>query len=423
MLNINQLNLMNIETLETEEKLKFIGSNNIEHALWNTAIDDIEKNYCIDTEYGRVFAAGGYNKHKNWNGMTFNRDTAYSGILALNLIKPRGMLINLKAIRECRKKLGFSCIKNMVIHGIDNVVVYDMELEEFKKIFHKASAINKTDDVVWMWCAYDLLMKNNFDEWEWLYNNGKECFERFYDCFFDVQDGLYYGQPSFIDVGSNGYPESFGFKTEEAMNNGVWVKATSTNCLYYKALCIMADVADKLGYGDEKSEWENRAVNLKEAIKKGLAFSDGKYAYFKHKNGKLEERREVLGTAFLVLCDVLEGEDAEKAVADYPVTAYGVPLIYPYFENDRVLHNNSMWPFADTFFILAMEKVYKKDFTYINMHILMNDAVEGHMGEFRNTINNEMEGATAQLWSSAAYINTCVRAGHTCIMPEKVKIY
>ncbi len=418
---IKELNMLALEE-ENKKEILFTSGDPIAERLWYIALDDVDRNYCIDTEYGRVFAAGGYNAHKNWDGLTFNRDTSYSGLLGLNLIRPKEMLTSMKAIRECRKKLGFCCIKNMALHGVPNVKVYDMPLVEFKKIFHKASSINKTDDVIWLWCAYDLLMKNDFHEWEWLYENGRECFERFYDCFFDEHDGLYFGQPTFIDVGSNGYPESFGYKTEEAMNNGVWVKASSTNSLYYKGLCIMAEAAEKLGKCEDADAWRKKAEALKAAVLNGLRFEDGRFAYFKHKCGKLEERQEILGSAFPVLCGIAEEDDAKAAIKNYPVTAFGAPLIYPYFENDLVLHNNSMWPFADTFLLLAVEKALDVDLTELNLQILKNDTVRGHMGEFRNARTNEMMGASAQLWSIAAYINTCVRAGMTELDKESVKI-
>ena len=418
----NFFNILGIEDEMPNRKIKYTGSDSLLKKMWNIALCDVEKNYCMNTEYGTVFAAGGYGNHFNWKGLTFNRDTSYSGLLALNALYPKEMLTSVKIIRHYRKVLAFNCTPETEIVGIDGVNVVDVSFDEFKRRFHKGTAINKTDDVVWIWCAYDLLKKNNLDEYKWLYETAKYDFEHFYNPFFDETDGLYFGQPTFIDVGSNGYPESFGLKTKEAYNNGIWVKAASTNALYYKAFDVLSKTAEKLGLPEEAREWAKKAENIKRAIRAELRFDDGKICYFKHKNGKLEQRREVLGTAFCVLNDIVEGEDAKKALEDYPVTPFGAPLIYPYFDNDLVLHNNSAWPFADTFLLLAVEKAYGVNLANINLQIMINDSENGHIGEFRNMITNRMSGATAQLWSISGFLNACIRGGFTELPKDTVKI-
>ena len=402
--------------------IKFTGNDTIAEKMWYIALEDIEKNYCIDTEYGVVFAAGGYNEHKNWDGLTFNRDTSYSGLLALNSIYPNEMLTSIKAIRKYREKLKFTCTPDTKLEGIDGVDVLDVDSLEFRKIFHKGTAINKTDDVVWIWCAYDLIKKNQFDEWEWFYETACDNFKNFYFPFFDKKDGLFFGQPTFIDVGLYGYPEHFGYNTKEARNNGVWVKATSTNALYYKALSIMSEVAEMLGLNDEAKEWELRAKNLKGAILKHLRFEDGTFAYFKHKDGSLEDRHEALGTAFAVLLDIVEGEDAKHALSGCGFTQYGVPLIYPFYENGNSLHNNATWPFVDTFYLLALEKAYGDSFVAHNLMVMLNASIDGHIYEYRDTNLNHIRGAKAQLWSIAGFINTCIRGGLTELPTDFVKI-
>ncbi len=415
-----------IPVMNTEEepgkKIRYTGNDPLIGKMWNTALCDVEKNYCMNTEYGTVFAAGGYGEHFNWKGLTFNRDTSYSGLLALNALYPQEMLTSMKIIRCYRRKLAFHCTPETEIEGISGVQVVNVNFEEFKRRFHKGTAINKTDDVVWIWSFYDLMQKNHLQEEQWLYETAKYDFEHFYNPFYDETDGLYFGQPTFIDVGSNGYPDSFGLKTKEAYNNGVWVKASSTNALYYKALTIMGKTADKLGLEEEAQEWMRRAENLKKAIRESLRSPDGTFCYFKHRDGHLENRREVLGTAFCVLNGIVEGQEAKDALKDYPITAFGAPLIFPYYENDRVLHNNSAWPFADTFLLLATEKAYGIRLVNLNLQIMVNDSVNGHIGEFRNMILNQMCGAKAQLWSISGFLNACIRGGLTELKKETVRI-
>ncbi len=408
------------------DSIKFLNSHEPLLVLWNTALDDVEKNYMMETRFGKTFAAGAHGAFSGWKNLAFNRDTSYSGLLALNSLFPDKMLESLKTIRQVRLNLGWACYPEFVLRGIDGVEIYtELSLDDFRNKFFKASSINKTDDVCWIWCAFDLLMKMNADisEWEWLYGNGVECFRRLYDPFYSDEYGLYFGQPTFIDVGSNGYPPEFGFKTEEARNKGVWLFASSTNCLYYKALRVMEYTAKKLGKLEEVEKWRVRAEKLKEAILENLRFPDGTFTYFMYPDGKHEERREVLGNAFPVLCGVVDGDDAKKCVENYPVTELGAHLIIPFYDNTSSLHNNSTWPFADTFLLLAKEQALGEDFTELNIEILKNMAKENSMCEFRNTVTGQISGQKAQLWSCAALLNTLVRAGYTSLPHNSVKMY
>lgn len=412
-----ELNLINMESSYQDGMIQFTGEQRVLRSMWYAALEDIKKNYCMDIEGTRMFAAGGYNNHKNWNGLTFNRDTCYSGVLALNALYPKEILACLKKIREIRGKLKFACMPGTKLVGVNGVEVFDLEFEEFKARFHKNSAVFKTDDVVWLWCAYDLLMKSSIDEWDWLYETGKQNFEELYTPFYDPNDGLYFGQPTFIDVGCNGYPENFGYRTLDAYNNGVWVKASSTNSLYYKALCVMAEAARRVGKPEEAPTWERQADKLKNAIRNELRFDNGTFSYFKHKDGELEQRREVLGTAFPVLFGIVESEDAKSALAGYPITSCGAPLLHPFYDNEKVLHNNSMWPFADTFLLLAFEKAYGESYVEENLLIMINSVKNGHLYEFRNLLTNQMSGSVAQLWTIVGFVNTCIRGGLTELSP------
>ena len=416
-------NLLTLPQASPKLDIKYTGKDKIFQQMWDIALEDIEKNYCIDTDYGVVYAAGGYNAHKDWGGIAFNRDTAYSGLLALNTLYPNEMLTSLKAIREYRDKVKFKCTPQSELEGIEGVEVLDVDFTEFKKRFHEGPAIALTDDVAWIWCAYDLIKKNKFDEWQWFYETACENFKNYYSPFFDETDGLYFGQPTFIDVGDYGYPESFGYHTKEAKNNSVWIKATSTNALYYKALKVMAEVAEILGRNDEADEWKKQARNLKDAILKNLRFEDGTFTYFKHKNGTLEDRHEALGTAFVVLLDIVEGEDAKVALSACTFTQYGVVLIYPFYGNGNSLHNNATWPFVDTFYLLALEKAYGESFVNQNMMIMLNNSVNGHIYEYRDLNLNHSRGAIAQLWSIAGFVNACIRGGLTELSSEDGILY
>ncbi len=380
--------------------------------MWRSALWEIEQNDCIETPYGVIYSAGAAGRH--FRARVFNRDVGYSGILGMNAIYPDRMLSSMKIIRRIRLEMGWNCPNDRVISGVPGVKVENIPNHDFMVKYLKASPINKTDDVLWLWCLDELLgIKGNpGTEWEWLYEHGKRSFEELYAPFFDESDGLYFGQPSFIDVGGTGYPEEFGPKGEnDTCNRGVWVKASSTNSLYYKGLRVMAKAACLLDHGEEAKAWECKAESLRRAILSSLRFEDGKFAYFKHKDGHLEKRREALGTAFPVLLDVVQGDDAKRAVSDYPFTPLGAPLLHPFYERDDFYHNNTAWPFASTFLSWAIEKATGVSHAAENLAVLVNAVKNGKLYEVFDLRGNEPTGCAAQLWTDASFINVCARMG------------
>lgn len=418
--------LLNLPRVTPKATYRFCGENETLARLWNIALDDIEKSFNTVTEFGTVYSAGEYGK--GFSSLVFCRDNAYAGLLSLNRLYPREMREALRAIRQVRNRLGWKCFKSCgcLLRGIDGVENIKLDHPTFFKTYQKASAINKTDDVCWLWAAYDLLVKHperfGAADWQWLYENGKESFERFYQPFYDPTDGLYFGQPTFIDVGGSGYPKGFNHPKEKERNRCVWVKASSTNALYYKALTVMAEAAERLGLKSERADWQKRAETLRTAMLAKLRNADGSFVYFLHRDGHPEPRRDTLGTAFPVLCGVVTGADARHALAGYPVTQYGTPLIYPYYERNDTYHNNSMWPFADTFYLLAYERAYEVSCNDINRTILCNAYRNGHFLELRDARSNQPTGSWAQLWTTAAFLNVMIRGGLTEFDPAQILI-
>lgn len=382
--------------------------------LWGNVLWEIEQNFSIETPYGTVFGAG--NRGKGFFAKLFNRDISFSGVLGLNVLFAKEVMQSLKIIRKVRLEKGWSCPKDMVLRGVDGVTVEDLTNKEYILKYGKSTPVNKTDDVVWLWSYYDLLNKGDYpeEEWKWFYETGLACFEKLYDPFYDPEDGLYFGQPTFIDVGHSGYPrELLTGNKEYNYNVCLWVKASSTNSLYYAGLLAMSRAAHRLGKEEEAQSFQKRADVLAEQIRKHLRFEDGTFCYFKHKDGHLEPRREALGTALPVLFEIVVGEEARAAVANYPYTVCGAPLIYPYYDNDLFYHNNSAWPFASTILNAAIEKATGVSTAFENMVMLMNSVERGAMREVFDMRSRNIRGCYAQLWSMAAFIFTCSRLNYT----------
>lgn len=398
--------------------------------LWGMALFDCEINI-VERDGLRYFGAG-----DNFADGVFTRDICYSGILGLNRVYPDLMWDSLERTRAVRRKLGFKVSHGYAAKEIDAPwEIVDLSREEFKARYQTAPITQRTDDVVWLWCAADLLHHDSGDgrRREWVYDEGRHFFEEFYNPWHDPEDGLYRGQASFIDIHfldkvATGYPP------EWTPVDCVMVKALSTNCLYARGLQVMAELAEGLGRQAEAGRWQDRREALVAAIRRELRFDDGTFTYFKHADGRLEQRREALGTAFTVLLGVVDGAAAAAAVAGYPVTGKGVPIFHPFFDRDAWYHNNSSWPFVDTFFLMALEQLDGVDRSQENLALLartcVNDDVVGRWkfdenGELRegrrydpgsfheltDFRTGDIKGSANQLWTAAAFIGTCFRAG------------
>jgi len=375
--------------------------------LWRIALSDIESNI-VETDNGKYFGAGAL-----FNIIVFTRDISYSGVLGLNKLYPEIMKSSLRATRDVRSRLAFKVQTEYVLDNID-VPWQPEEITEqgFAQKYHTNSYCRRTDDVVWLWAAYDLFSKHGTkDDWQWLYKMGSKFFDEFYNPFYDCEDDLYHGQASFVDIHSaahkaTGYPQDWDLK------DCILVKSLSTNCLYVRGLEVMAVVSEHFGHEKEEDMWEVRAADLRKAIRDNLLNSDGTLSYFKDKHGNLQPRRDALGSALAVLMDIVEGEEARAALKNYPVTDVGVPLFHPFFPENNYYHNNTSWPFVDTFFIKALEKSDGENRTALNAALLARTCVnDGTFHEVVDFRDKKPGGSGSQLWTAASFIDTCFRAG------------
>jgi hypothetical protein len=109
---------------------------------------------------------------------------------------------------------------------------------------------------------------------------------------------------------------------------------------------------------------------------------------------------------------VVEERDAIRALDGYSVTDGGVPLFYPFFDEKNCYHNNSSWPFVDTFFLKALEIADGVPRAAQNAALLARTCVDdGTFHEVSDYRTREVEGSGSQLWTAAAFVDTCRRAG------------
>ena len=393
--------------------------------LWKVALDDVEHNM-VTSESGAVYFGAG----NKYGLRIYERDIAVSGVLGLNHRYPEVMLSSLKVAREIRKELGYKVSAPHVVQEID--VPWEVIAQVDKAIMEKYrtnSYTRRTDDVAWLWAVDDLFMLHpEIAEWKWMVENGDYFFKVLYDPWFDKTDGLFRGQPLFHDIQSSAYPKGM------TIADCVLLKALSTNCLYYRGMQAMAKACEKSNRpAAEKQHWMDRASALKVAIQKEFTQPDGTLAYYKDRHGKSMLSREILGTAFAAIFGIVEGDAAKAAFADYPITDKGIPLFSPFIPGNSGPHNMASWPFCDTFFLWGKSIAEGKDYTDYNAALLARsigttikskkgreDKAEadgfGSFHEYITLPDGLITGSGRQLWSAAAFLNVCIRAG---LLPEK----
>jgi hypothetical protein len=381
--------------------------------MWAIALNDVEGNL-ITNDYGTYFAAG-----RRYTDRVYTRDISYAGILGLNALYPKEMMTSLRVTRNVVSTMGYKVSTEEVIKEID--APWEVITDDRKQImaqFKSNSITRRTDDVVWIWAVDDLFTSHpEVADWNWFYTNGKNNFEQFYIPWYDKKDGLYNGQNTFQDLQSEGYPEGY------SQADCVLIKSTSTNCLYYKAMLSLANAAKKCNLPEESKAWIKKAESLKKAILKELLLPNGTFTYFKDRNGKVLPNQHNLGTAFAILFGIVKGETARKAIENYPWNQYGTPLIHPFLDKGTGDHNAAAWPFCDTFFLQAKEIADGKDYTGYNAALLARtmgtkfsekrDKEWGGFGSFHEKVplpSGLISGSGSQLWTSAAFMNVCLRA-------------
>ena len=381
--------------------------------MWAIALNDVELNL-ITNDYGTYFAAG-----RRYTDRVYTRDISYAGILGLNALYPREMMTSLRVTRNVVSKMGYKVSAEEVIKEID--APWEAITDDRKQImaqFKSNSITRRTDDVVWIWAVDDLFKSHpEVADWNWFYTNGKSNFDTLYAPWYDKADGLYKGQSTFQDLQSEGYPEGY------SQADCVLIKSTSTNCLYYKAMLSLANAAKKCNLTEESKVWTKKAESIKKAILKELLLSDGTFTYFKDRNGKVLHNQHNLGTAFAILFGIVKGEAARKTIENYPSNQYGTPLIHPFLGDGKGDHNAAAWPFCDTFFLQAKEIADGKDYKAYNAALLARtmgtkfsekrDKEWGGFGSFHEKVSlpsGLISGSGSQLWTSAAFINVCLRA-------------
>lgn len=342
---------------------------------------------------GSVFWAG-----YGFNTYLYTRDIAYSSWLGTAYILPDVVESHLKYLRGLRRRVGLQVAKlhEIPIPGIPQIET-GMTGPEMAQKYNTNCYTRRTDDIVWvlgLWEVYkstrnSVLLQYMLDKFEYFD-------EHFYRFFFDEGTGLYRGQATFIDVGGAPYGGRNAGDT-------VTLKALSTNCLYVGCFERLRQAAERVGRADVSQRFQQRHDDLATAIRK--QFSAVGYQHYIDDAGEPSGRQEVLGLAFLTLFGILPPDEGAALLADYHDGDFGRPLMWPFCGSDRVYHDNSTWPFANTIFALAEYKLGDKQAVILKtMGQLCRHSLNGNFNEVLEWKTGKFVGCASYIWSAASYL-------------------
>lgn len=336
----------------------------------------------------------------------FTRDIAYSSHLGLAYLMPKEVVAHLRTTRQLRLDIGYNHPIDHAIplEGIDNKLE-DITNRQFFKKYGTNSYIRRTDDIVWVLGWYEAWLAQRDKEMLKEMIQQFETFdEKFYRHFHDCEDGLYRGQSSWQDIGGAAYPDGFDYQ------ESVMIKPLSTNALYVAAFDRLAEAADILGLQQKKQEYQTRAEKLRTAIHNELRHSDGYYAFFKYPDGRLEPRKEQLGSAFIKTFEVVPESEQCQNATPYKRNDFGAPTLYPFYEGRGTgYHHKVIWPFADMFLNQGRFEcaIASKKNAVLGQSLgsICRHALKGNFNEFMIYKDGKIVGSPSYIWSTSAYLS------------------
>ena len=192
---------------------------------------------------------------------------------------------------------------------------------------------------------------------------------------YNSEYGLFQG-PAFFTDGIAGYPEP----EYDPKNGSSFVldhhytselMALSTNCAYYHAYQVAAQMARELGRpASEAEQCDHSAAALRTAINTHLwRPSAGTYGYFVHGagplQGQLETAQEGIGLSFAILFHVASPAQAKDILQTVHRSPHGILVSWPYFARFSAdhpgRHNGMVWPLVNGMFACAAASAGRAD--------------------------------------------------------------
>ncbi|MFT3911328.1 MAG: hypothetical protein QM737_18040 [Ferruginibacter sp.] len=284
-------------------------------AIYNMSLEEMQKAIEPDS----TFRTG-----KEWAGV-WTRDISYSIILSMAYLQPKVAKYSLL------KK-----VKNgKIIQDTGTGGAYP----------------NSTDRMIWAVAAWELYKATGDKDWlQQAYTIIKNSID---DDILNVHDkltGMVRGESSFLDWREQTYPKWMQpadiFESE----------CLGTNAVHYQANMVLANMAMQLKKIEEGKKYAGVAFKIKKGMNHYLWMPEkGYYGQYLYGNcfKSLSTKSEALGEALTVIFHIADISRARSVVANTPVTAFGLPCIFPQIENIPAYHNNAVWPFVQSYWAQA----------------------------------------------------------------------
>lgn len=284
------------------------------------------------------------------------------------------------------------------------------------------------DAIIWAIGAYQLINVTHDMEFAEIAQNAiTNSLIRFEREEYDAKDGLFRGGAVYGD-GIAAYPDHYavdapnpglGGWLENPANKdkivpigeGIPMKALSTNCCYYQAYVIQAQLNAMLG--KDTTEPLKKAEAMKAAINKAFWNEEkGNYDYLAYEC----DYQEAIGLGFVILFGIADERQTALVLQNTQVTEQGIAIVWPCF--DRYLnlggygrHCGVIWPHGQGFWARACsQNGYRYGYEY-EMFLMAEKAVrDNQFYEIYHPDTGEIYGGIQEfgpnnfgMWGSASH--------------------
>jgi hypothetical protein len=338
----------------------------------------------------------------------WTRDTAYSVDLGLALIDPqRSMNTMLFKLSGAKAKTGLPATTNMIVQDTGTGGSWPVS----------------SDRVIWAIGAAKLfatLSHANHQTFQTqAYQALVQTIEHDRQFIFDVSDGLYQGEQSFLDWREQSYPSwSPSYLATIAMS-----KSLSTNVAHLIAIQTAAQLAAWQNQPTANARYQQWANALKTSIKKGFT-RPGTPLLSLMKTHPLAPhpvaRYDLLGNSLAILAGVTTKQESLAILSAYPHGPEGAPVQWPQQPLTPIYHNRAIWPFVTAYWLKAAAQSRHDSAFTANFRTLIKGAALNLSNmenfEFVTLKNYAQDGSFSgpvvnsrrQLWSVAALLSSFI---------------
>lgn len=296
---------------------KLHSDNRLHNAIYNMGLDEMVNAVEPDT----TLRTG-----KEWAGV-WTRDVSYSIILSMSYLQPEASKISLM------KKVTPT---GRIIQDTGSGGAWPVS----------------SDRMIWAVAAYELYKVTGDRDWlEYIYPIIKNSLEDDFEITY--VDGAVNGETSFIDWREQSHPK--WMQTVDIYAS----QAQSTGAVHVAALDVLSKIAAELGKKDDAAKYAEMSKSLNESIiKKFWMPEKGTLAMYTYGREYpiVNPRSETLGQSFAILYDQLPDSMAATITENIPVTPYGPAIFFPQIKDMPSYHNNALWPWVASYYVLANAK-------------------------------------------------------------------